>query len=240
MQNPIGGFDTGGAGHWAEVDSSGDLHVVVDSGGGGGGGGVVTQSSGANLHTNVDNFPATQPVSGVTAVASTITENPVLLGASDASSNKQMLQVDAYANLKIYLSSLLTGEDQVNNILGVATKPIIGSVYSYSRDVAYGTAVTHTSKSAAGQLMTVTVSNVNASARWLQFYDSTGSTSGTPVISVPIPAGTATAPSSITLDRLLGANGDYFATGITWAISTVQATYSAATAADHNINVRYV
>lgn len=47
-------------------------HAIIDSGTT-----VVTQGTGTNLHTTVDNFPATQPVSGTVAVSNFPATQPV-------------------------------------------------------------------------------------------------------------------------------------------------------------------
>lgn len=149
-------------------------------------------------------------------------------------------QSDTQGNLKVYLASAIAGEDLTNNVMGTINKVVIASTYTPSLDTAFGTAVTHNSKATAGLLMAVTVANFNTAVRYLQIYNSTGSTSGTPVAVFPIPAGSATAPAIQTFgDTFFTRDGVYLSTGITWAISTTQATYTAATASDHNIDVVY-
>ena len=149
-------------------------------------------------------------------------------------------QSDSAGNLKTYLATLIYGEDATNSVLGTVQKPIIASTYSYSVDAAFGTAVTHTSKSTAGLLMGFQVSNVSSSLAWFQVFNSTGSTSGTPILSIPVPAGTSTVPGITTItETFTGLNGLYFSTGITWGVSTVQATYTAGTASNFNVVLTY-
>ena len=47
-------------------------------------------------------------------------------------------------------------------------------------------------------------------------------------------------PGVLLLTSEFYAPSSYQATGVTWAISTTNATYTAAIAADHNVIVRYV
>ena len=58
-QNPIVGFDTSGNEHWVQIDSSGDLHVTVDNFVSPTMPVTVVQSSGSNLHVDVDSIPTT-------------------------------------------------------------------------------------------------------------------------------------------------------------------------------------
>ncbi len=57
---------------------------------------------------------------------------------------------------------------------------------------------------------------------------------------MPIPAGTANNPGVLLLTSEFYAPSSYQATGVTWAITTTNATCTAATASDHNVIVRYV
>jgi len=147
---------------------------------------------------------------------------------------------DSQGDLKTYDAGLGAGEDLTNNVQGVIAKPITGTTYSRLLDVSFGSAVTHNSKATAAQWFGAYVTNISASLAYLQLYNSTGSTSGTPVVSIPIPAGSATAPGVLEIDdRLLGQNGLNFATGLTWAISTTQSSYTAATAANFTATLTY-
>lgn len=149
------------------------------------------------------------------------------------------IQLDAAGNLKVYLASLLAGEDVANAVLGTVRKHPIVSTYSPSSSTSFGTAVTANAKNTAGILKGVDVTNINAAIRYLQIFNSTGSTA-TVLHSFPIPAGSATVPSRLTLgEQFFGANGLYLSTGITWGISTTNATYTGATASDHNLNLLY-
>lgn len=148
-------------------------------------------------------------------------------------------QSDSAGNKKVYNSGLAAGEDLTNNVEGVTQKYVIASTYAYSWDVAFGTAATHNSKGTAALLESVHVTNVSNAILYFQIYNSTGSTSGTPAFSWPVPAGTATSPSVLILDQTYFGNGAYLGTGLTWACSTTQANYTGGTAANYNVNLGY-
>lgn len=98
-------------------------------------------------------------------------------------------------------------------------------------------------KGSAGYLMAVTVNNINASARFLQFHNkATAPTGGdTPVFSKRIPGGSANAPGDLELNEtFFGRGGRPFTTGISIGISTTESTFTAATTTDHEISGRFV
>lgn len=88
-------------------------------------------------------------------------------------------------------------------------------------------------------LLAVVVTNINASLRYLQIFNSaTQPIAGSvPQWSIPIPGGSASSPGSVSLGQeFLGDKGTSFATGIAWGISTTAAYFTAATASDHIVN----
>lgn len=149
------------------------------------------------------------------------------------------LTTDKPGNLRVYLSSLLSGEDTTNNVIGTVRKHPIVSTYAPSLSTSFGTATTANAKATPGILKGFSVSSINAAIRYFQIFNSTGSTA-TVLLSFPISAGSATVANSINIgEDVLGANGLYLSTGITWGISTTKDSYVAATAADHNVNLVY-
>lgn len=92
-------------------------------------------------------------------------------------------------------------------------------------------------KSSAGTLWSVSVSNINAAARFLKLYNKASAPAlGTdvPVLVVPIPAG-----SNVTL--AFGANGVRFSTGIAWALtgSAADSDTTAVSANEHKVALSY-
>ncbi len=97
---------------------------------------------------------------------------------------------------------------------------------------------TATVKAAPGRVYEFTATNRNASARYLQLYDqASGAPSGTTncIGQWVVPAGGA-----ISVGADAGARGQPFAAGITYGWSTSGATYTAATASDHDLMMEYV
>jgi len=85
-----------------------------------------------------------------------------------------------------------------------------------------------------GRVKSVLAMNRNASARYLQFYDTLAAT--TPLLlQVTLPGG-----GGVVLDDTFFGNlGVGFATGITYGFSTTAGSYVAATASEHDLTVRY-
>ena len=210
---------------------------------------------GYSVPCSTDNPLPTAPPTGSSStqvqgnVGSVTTDagNPVKTGAvynssppAPSSGQRVDAQADGQGDIKQYTASLGAGEDLTNNVLGVQTKPIIGTTYSASVDAAFGSSVTHNSKATAGQEMGFCASSTDAAIRYLQFYNSTGATTGTPILQFTLPAGSSTVPSTLCVgSAYLGPNGINFATGITWAFSTANGSYTAGTASEHTIDNFY-
>ncbi len=106
----------------------------------------------------------------------------------------------------------------------------------------WGVDATHNVKASAGNVVGVMSTNINAAVRYLQLHNTATVPAGgaTPLRSWVIPSGTAQQPAILAISREYFANSGYFPTGIAFAFSTTQATYTAATAADHSIEVEYI
>lgn len=134
-------------------------------------------------------------------------------------------------------------EDNTNNVAATQIKPIVGTQYVANGFAIFGTDVDLAVKTSAGNLFSITVSNVNAAIRYLQIHNKASAPAATnvPVISLPIPAGSATVPGYLTIGRdQLGPAGYYLVTGIAIGISTTNTTFTAATTTDHNYFGTYV
>lgn len=110
----------------------------------------------------------------------------------------------------------------------------------YSKvSTSFGTVASAIAKATPGVLVAVRATNTNAALRYLQVFDRTTALSGgeTPIISVPLPA----TSGDVMLDQsFFGDYGLVFPAGIVWGVSTARATYTAGTAADHQVHVVYV
>lgn len=93
-------------------------------------------------------------------------------------------------------------------------------------------------KQSPGYLIGVLTSSVNAGIRFLQIFNKASEpvAGDVPVMSIPIPGGTAGIPGMLYADVILGESGLYLPTGIALGISTTAATFTIATAADHTLN----
>lgn len=98
-------------------------------------------------------------------------------------------------------------------------------------------------KGSAGYLKSIRVSNINAAIRYLQIHNKATAPAGgdTPILSFPIPAGSATVPQYLSFGQDdWGPGGLSCSTGISIGISTVAATFTAATTTDHVTAGSYV
>lgn len=98
-------------------------------------------------------------------------------------------------------------------------------------------------KASAGYLLSIRVSNINAAIRYLQIHNKATAPAGgdTPILSFPIPAGSATNPVAVTFGvDDFGPGGLSCSTGIAIGVSTAAATFTAATTTDHVVTGLYV
>lgn len=134
-------------------------------------------------------------------------------------------------------------EDNTNAVIAQAIKPVASATYSPSGFVAPLTDVDISVKASAGNIKSLSVSNINAAVRYLQVHNKATAPAGgdTAIFSFVIPAGTATAPGVREIGtEFFGEGGYYLSTGIAIGISTVAATFTAATTTDHTLNGTYV
>lgn len=134
-------------------------------------------------------------------------------------------------------------EDNTNAVIAVQHKPVASATYSATGFTAPLTDVDISVKGSAGNLKSLSASNINAAIRYLQVFNKATAPAGgdTAVFSWPIPAGTSTAPAVVEIGQdFLGNGGYYFSTGIAVGISTVAATFTGATTTDHVTNGTYV
>lgn len=145
--------------------------------------------------------------------------------------------------LNVNLSSLIAGEDQTTHVLGTFMKPVASATYAPLRSNSFGTALSAVASTQPSAVVAAYASNANAAVRYFQLFNRATALAGgeTPLASFPIPAGTTNTPGVLLLNSAFFAPSSYQSTGTVWAISTTNATYtSTATAADHNVVVRYV
>jgi hypothetical protein len=125
--------------------------------------------------------------------------------------------------------------DSTNSITNTSTKLFATAVNSPTLFTNFGTAVTGNIKAAQGTIYGCSAVNLNGAVRYLQFFNTTSTT--TPVyyqILIPQSGGQVIFGS-----EALSVNGLNFSIGITYGFSTTSGTYTAATAAQHTIQLTY-
>lgn len=102
----------------------------------------------------------------------------------------------------------------------------------------YGTSVAVSVKSSTGSICSLYASNSNAAIRYLHIFDkaSAPALNDVPVHSFLVPIN----GSILVGTDFFGPNGGFAITGIAVGVSTTNATFTVATAADHNLNGMYL
>lgn len=150
------------------------------------------------------------------------TANVAMWGyAAGSSSGGTSSTVTANAGINLNTSALAL--ETGGNLAKLATGP-------GSKDTAFGSTVSHNSKASAGTLFTASISSLDTNLIYFQVFNKASGPSGgdTPIFSFPVGAATATAPNYLKIgpDTFTGL-GYAFATGISWGISSTNATYTA-------------
>ena len=144
---------------------------------------------------------------------------------------------DLSGRLIVTQGTLLAGEDLTNNLLGVLPKPIAGTTYTGTK-VQNLSFTTLNLKTTIGNVLRIEVLNTTGSTRYFQLHDT-----------ATVPAGGATATNFYLVPAnsqlILGPGelsdaGLSFTTGIAYANSTTASTYTAGSAGDLLLNIRYV
>lgn len=142
-------------------------------------------------------------------------------------------QGDASGNLKVVEQSAPVAEDNTNGVLAFAWKPTTVANYSPTLAGVLGAGIA-TFKASAGSVYSVSVTNRNAAVRYLQLHNTAAAPAGA---AVPLASWYVPATSQLTLDNaFFTLSGLLLATGITFAMSTTSATYTAATAGEHDFS----
>lgn len=147
------------------------------------------------------------------------------------------LQADENGSLKNRETHASTSEDNPNQVNATAVRPLAVSTYSWTRFQNLGANATLNVKATPGNVKAVYCHNINAAARYVQLHNTATTPAGG---AVPLYTFLVPAQSSITIgDTFFGEHGAHFTTGIAFAFSTTEATYTAATAADQMTHIMY-
>jgi hypothetical protein len=197
-------------------------------------------------HVIVDNIlsNAANTVVGNIASGSADSGNPVKTGAIFNSSpvtvtNGQRVdsQADANGYLKTREQYAPGAEDNTNNVFATQVLPLAVATYSYTPFINLGANATLNVKASAGNVYSIYCHNLNASNRFIQLHNTATTPGGGAV-----PAKTYLVPGNgtIILDaQYLGPGGINFTTGIAFAFSTTEATYTAGAAGDQVTEVHF-
>lgn len=142
-------------------------------------------------------------------------------------------------SLRLTNTTLSAGEDLTNNVQATAAKPTISADYSGSGAGAWGaSSVAVAAKNAPALVKAVYATNTNAAVRYLQIFNKATApvSSDVPVFSFYLPATSGVVEIG---SEFFSENGFYLSTGLAIGISTVRGSYTAATAADHDLNYIY-
>lgn len=151
----------------------------------------------------------------------------------DGATGTLQLTINGYlANAEQYAAK---AEDNINNVFWITPRP---GVTSWTTDKSVGAVTKRNVKASAGYVGGIYVSNRNAALRYFQIHaKATAPTGGDVALySFEIPINGA-----LVLDAThFGLGGDPVATGVSWAISTTNTTFTdSATASEHNVYFRW-
>lgn len=152
------------------------------------------------------------------------------------------LQLDGNSNLRVTQATALAGEHLALDTLGVTPKPVISSTYSGTVFADFGSNKSASVTVVPSMLKSIRATNVNAAVRYLQVFNLAAAPtedSSAPVLSIPIPAGSATAPAAVAVGaNELGEAGLYLSAGLAWGISASVGVFNAdaVTASEHTVN----
>ena len=196
---------------------------------------IVTQATAANLNAQV--------VGNVASLA-TDSGNPVKIGgvyntSAPAPTNGQRvdLQMDSAGNEKMAEQFAPVAEDNTNGVYAEAIKPLATSTYSWTTFQNLGANATLNVKASSGNVKSLYCHNVSGAIRYIQLHNTATTPGGgaVPAFTFLVPIG-----GTVFVDGAwFGENGYNFSTGIAFACSTTEATYTAATATDHVTQLMY-
>jgi hypothetical protein len=176
-------------------------------------------------------------VSGNYGVLSLGVRRDTAASSSGTDGDNSTLGLDSLGHVWTREGYAPTAEDNPNGIIAMTPKPLAVSTYTYTLFTNFGANATLNVKAAAGNVFSCKCHNLNAADRYLQLHNTATvpAGSGVPLMTFLIPAG---AERIIGTD-LFGVSGMNFATGIAFAFSTTEGTYTAGTAGDQFTQIEY-
>lgn len=128
-------------------------------------------------------------------------------------------------------------EDNTNNVIAVVQRPLAVSTYGWTLFSDLGANATANVKASAGNVFSIYCHNLNAAVRYIQLHNTATTPAGgaVPTLSFLVAASGVTVIDG----AFLGQSGKNFSTGIAFAFSTTETTYTAGTAGDQVTFIHY-
>lgn len=193
----------------------------------------ILYTQGRTAHDTAIDSDENQPlVIGARAV------DPTSLPTAVAEGDVSYIGTSLQQEVLCYLSRLISGEDQTNNVLKVVNTKLASSSYSPTRFVDFGSNATLNVKSSSGNVYSLACHNENASDRYIQLHNTatTPTVGGTPLYSFLVPTNQQTVIGTDFFTQ----EGANFTNGIAFAFSTTKDTYTAGAAGDQSTIVLYI
>ena len=177
--------------------------------------------------------------SGVADSGAPVKVGAVYNSAQQSFSTGKRTDLQSNVNGYIYTDETFAAgaEDNSNFLLATAVRPLAVSTYSWTRFQNLGANATLNVKASAGNVFALYMFNTTATVRYAQLHNTATVPAGgaVPLYSFLLPAN-----GSVLIDSaFFGSVGANFSTGIAFACSTTDATYTAATATDHDTTIHY-
>lgn len=148
------------------------------------------------------------------------------------------IQLDSQGDVNVNEKFAPQYEDNTNAVAAVAVKPLAVATYSWSFFQNLGANATLNVKASAGNVLSLYCHNLNAAPRYIQIHNTATTPGGgaVPAYSFLVPANSVL----ILGNDFFGPQGTNLATGIAFAFSTTEATYTAGAAGDQVTQIFYV
>lgn len=184
-------------------------------------------------------------VTGNAASGATDSGNPVKVGLKVNVTSPTFVdgqRADLQGDINGYLKDREQYVDQfVNNseaYAAVVIKPQTTATASWTLFTNFGANATLNVKTTSGNIKSIVCHNLNAAVRFIQIFNTATvpSAGNVPILAFPV---AASGGVTVIDGQTLGENGYNFSTGIAFAFSTTEATYTAGTAADQFTHIFY-
>ncbi len=177
--------------------------------------------------------------SGATDSGAPVKVGAVYNSAQQTFSTGQRTDLQSNVNGYLYTEETFAAlaEDNTNQILALAIRPLSTPTYSWTRFQNYGANATLNIKASTGNIFSLYAYQTNAAPRFEQIHNTATTPAGSavPIHSFLVPASGATLIDG----NFFGQSGDNASSGLAFAFSTAFGIYTAGTAADGNRVVMY-